>query len=557
MKLRFVFVMCLTAFYGINAAAALTPQQVATTALTSTVLIKDPEGHGSGFVIGPGQIATNYHVIEGVEIDDLTVTLVKETAEHPVDAFLAIDRANDLAILKVSGISAPALTLGNSDTVQIGQSAYVAGTPAELDYVGTFSDGIISAIRPEGNEFVAGKILQMTTPITGGNSGGPVLDTNAKVIGIVVSTYLGGQNINFAVAVNLLKTLIAKMTTTVTIPDTNLRTAIEAALGKAANAPITVGEMKTIFTLEATDSSISDLTGLEHAASLTGLDLANNSISDISPLENLQYLESLDLANNSISDFSALGQLINLRELRLENNPIGSTFPLCRLQEEIPELQLDIDIACESYYLLGWLWDVDEDGVIDLFDLDSLIADLFEQDNTGDINDDGRTDFQDLVVVADDIDESETSAGPSTLVQFPMEVQVATVRTWIDIAHSIDDGSPAFRDGIANLKRFLDAMRPNKTELFANYPNPFNPETWIPYRLTNATDVQISIYDTNGALVRQLDLGYQRAGYYTDKTKAAYWDGRNQRGELVASGVYFFHLSAGDYFTTRRMVILK
>ena len=93
--------------------------------------------------------------------------------------------------------------------------------------------------------------------------------------------------------------------------------------------------------------------------------------------------------------------------------------------------------------------------------------------------------------------------------------------------------------------------------LLANYPNPFNPETWIPYHLAHAADVTITIYDTKGAVVRQLDLGHQSAGYYTDRAKAAYWDGRNESGELVASGVYFYQLRTGNYSATRRMVIVK
>ena len=98
---------------------------------------------------------------------------------------------------------------------------------------------------------------------------------------------------------------------------------------------------------------------------------------------------------------------------------------------------------------------------------------------------------------------------------------------------------------------------PAETALLRNYPNPFNPETWIPYQLSHAAEVTLTIYDTKGTLVRQLDLGYQQAGYYTKRTRAAYWDGRNHLGEAVGSGLYFYHLSAGDYSTLRKMVILK
>ena len=98
---------------------------------------------------------------------------------------------------------------------------------------------------------------------------------------------------------------------------------------------------------------------------------------------------------------------------------------------------------------------------------------------------------------------------------------------------------------------------PTETQLLANYPNPFNPETWIPYRLAEDAFVTLTIYDLTGQVVRTLDVGHRVAAVYEDRSKAVYWDGRNEWGETVASGVYFYHLSAGDYSATRRMVILK
>ena len=98
---------------------------------------------------------------------------------------------------------------------------------------------------------------------------------------------------------------------------------------------------------------------------------------------------------------------------------------------------------------------------------------------------------------------------------------------------------------------------PAETELLRNYPNPFNPETWIPYHLSEDADVSLTIYDVNGALVRDINVGHQTAAKYDTRSKAIYWDGRNQFGEQVASGIYFYSLSAGDFSATRKMVILK
>ena len=111
----------------------------------------------------------------------------------------------------------------------------------------------------------------------------------------------------------------------------------------------------------------------------------------------------------------------------------------------------------------------------------------------------------------------------------------------------------------ANLKATNAEMWqvPEETSLLPNYPNPFNPETWIPYQLAQSADVSLTIYDIQGRVVRDLDLGHQRAGMYHTRSRAAYWDGRNVQGESVASGVYFYTFKAGDFSTTRKMLIRK
>ncbi len=104
----------------------------------------------------------------------------------------------------------------------------------------------------------------------------------------------------------------------------------------------------------------------------------------------------------------------------------------------------------------------------------------------------------------------------------------------------------------------LDSIgQPKLTQLLQNFPNPFNPETWIPYQLSEDSLVSVSIYDTTGKSIRTLSLGYQSAGFYTSRERAAYWDGRNAVGERVASGVYFYQLTTPSFHQTRRFVILK
>ena len=173
--------------------------------------------------------------------------------------------------------------------------------------------------------------------------------------------------------------------------------------------------------------------------------------------------------------------------------------------------------------------------------------------------------FFDLIAVSQHLGESITPLAPGIgMWWYPSVLDSTTIQSWIDMAYAADDGSDTFRQGIANLKRLLLTVGnadlrslPSKTTLLANYPNPFNPETWIPYHLAHDADVTLTIYDTKGAMVRRLDLGYQQTGYYTDRTKAAYWDGRNNLGESVGSGIYFYQLQTKDFSAMRKMVILK
>ena len=102
-----------------------------------------------------------------------------------------------------------------------------------------------------------------------------------------------------------------------------------------------------------------------------------------------------------------------------------------------------------------------------------------------------------------------------------------------------------------------DIGQPAQNLLLQNYPNPFNPETWIPYQLSEDTSVSISIYDTTGKMIRTLSLGFQSAGFYNSRERAAYWDGRNALGERVASGIYFYQFTTPIFQQTRRLVIVK
>ena len=189
---------------------AQTVPQIAEKALAATVFVEMQDrngtllGRGSGFFVRRNLIATNYHVIEGAARG--TAKLVGKGITYTIEGVTATDKTNDLALLKITVYGVKPLPLGNSNTVRIGETIYVAGNPIGLE--GTVSDGIISSRRDRYMK----ERLQMTAPISPGSSGGPVLNRKGKVIGVSVSGYhgFGVQNLNFAIPSNYLKTLLAR-----------------------------------------------------------------------------------------------------------------------------------------------------------------------------------------------------------------------------------------------------------------------------------------------------------------------------------------------------------
>ena len=206
-------------------------------------------------------------------------------------------------------------------------------------------------------------------------------------------------------------------------------------------------------------------------------------------------------------------------------------------------------------------WDVNADGTTNVLDL-ILVAQHLGEDASAnpqsDVNGDGTINVLDLIVVAQHLGEPANAAAPFYVTGIEtLELDPAAIQMWIAQAEAKNDGSLAFQQGIENLQRLLASLLPEKTALLANYPNPFNPETWIPYDLAEAADVTVHIYAAGGTLIRTLTLGHQVAGIYQSRTRAAYWNGKNEVGEPVASGVYFYTLTADDFMGTRKMLIRK
>ena len=236
--------------------------------------------------------------------------------------------------------------------------------------------------------------------------------------------------------------------------------------------------------------------------------------------------------------------------------------------------------------------DVNADGQVTVIDLVIVALSYGTQVPAGlslpvDVNADGTVNIADLVAVAEAIDAVEGDP-PADTAEAVLKAVVAHVEAIAGAPAHFSTSQHALLSGVAyrnvaaafeavkhhatddahlekwmptlkELLHLLSEMReiPDTTALLPNYPNPFNPETWIPYRLSKGTEVMLTIHDVRGVLIRELRLGHQSAGVYESRTRAVYWDGRNHQGEPVASGIYFYTLTAGEFTATRKLLIVK
>ena len=294
------------------------------------------------------------------------------------------------------------------------------------------------------------------------------------------------------------------------------------------------------------------------------------------------FLESMiDNAAGKITDLGAIslssdggsgtGKLLSVTfvakaigeaQVTLTNLYAGSS-DLVAIPLSIPDFVITVE---ERVFLP---WDVNQDGQVSILDLMQVAQYLGKNVSVtpqADVDSDGTIGILDLIAVAQHIGESTASA-PTFITQRGIDMNLAVIdspeltpamiRGWITHAQRENDGSIVFQKGIANLQRLLTSLTPEKTKLLANYPNPFNPETWIPYHLAKPAEVTLTIYAANGKIVRSFMLGHQEVGIYKSRSRAAYWDGRNEVGEPVASGIYFYTLTAEDFTATRKMLIRK
>ena len=323
--------------------------------------------------------------------------------------------------------------------------------------------------------------------------------------------------------------------------------------------------LTNLTTLQLGGNTISSLSPLTTLKRLIVLDVNANNISDISPLTGLAELATLDVRANNISDVEPLVGLLNLETLRLAGNPVLETTVLYPLTQRVPPVAIDIAVF---QYLQS---DVNQDGKVDTADSELVTAALGQSGEDivnprTDVNGDGAVDDVDLQLVTSNFEEADGRAAPSSLQGITsLFLDVETLKTLdrdalqaqLEMLRAESDGSLKYQQAIAWVEAFLAALLPKQTRLLANYPNPFNPETWIPYQLAEASPVRIIIYDSRARVICRLDLGYQPPGYYTGRHRAAYWNGRNTLGESAASGIYFYQLQADNVSLLRKMLIVK
>ena len=202
--------------------------------------------------------------------------------------------------------------------------------------------------------------------------------------------------------------------------------------------------------------------------------------------------------------------------------------------------------------------DVNRDNVVNILDLVLVASVLGDEggDLAADVNRDGVVNILDLVMIAGVL--GNAAAAPSVWYR---DLEIAPTRAevgqWLAQAGELELTEATSQRGVLFLEQLLAALTPKETALLPNFPNPFNPETWMPYQLAEDAFVTLTIYDGRGRAVRTLEIGHRIAAFYESRSEAIHWDGHNEFGEGVASGVYFYHLSAGDFSATRKMVILK
>ena len=423
-----------------------------------------------------------------------------------------------------------------------------------------------------GNWF-AEKVLASDTGTSQATRADPVIvrDGNRGRIGIVYQTF-NEVNPKGEVVAELITNFLLENNDKISLPpvepitdnDTGDRSDTVRLLPASVQSPnigqqlklsLKIANGKNVAGYQATVSF--DTTALHYVGSSNG-DYLPAGAYVLSPIltDNTLTLASTSLSGESKGDgtlatltfevVAVKASTVSLSDVLLTNGSGGSSIP----QTENAEIT-------EPTHTMPKLADVNKDGVVNIIDL-ALVAANFGKngENAADVNSDGVVNIVDLTLVAAAFGGTYFAPG-ARHSDLAGVLTRSEIKQWLHHARQLNRKDATFQRGLLILEQLLALLPPKEPALLPNYPNPFNPETWIPYQLAKEAEVTLTIYAADGYIVRRLALGHQPAGLYENRSRAAYWNGRNEFGEPVASGVYFYTLIAGDFAATRRMLILK
>ena len=549
---------------GVSHAQNLAANQIYAEAIHSVVWINNTTdaSQGSGVLIDKDKrfVVTNAHVTENAKwvevffpVPDLDGMLIQSRDYYETNyeflerlgyatsgRVIAKDSIQDLAIIELTGLPATAREIPHNFnpllplTPPIGGTVHILGNPGVLD-LWRWTPGLY-----QGRD--ADRLL-INANVLGGHSGGPVINAQGVLIGIIQSS---DDTVNaWAVPAGHIQTLLNTVSPVHTFKITN----------------------GSVFRLSYRVKWSNDDRGTQYSLNPGGAfyhwQEGNGSLPSGYP--EIEVGEDFWQVPAEGGHFGA-----NYRNHVTDTDARGYTFKydalagIWDLYDDDTELPEDINgdgvvNLQDLTFVTRYLWqtlpntsDVNGDGFVT--NADTLLV------QAADANDDGKVDIDDLLQVASWLGAKELSAPSHS--QDAVAFTAADVQQWILQAKQFGTREPVYEKGIRALEQLLAMLqqveaKPKETALLPNYPNPFNPETWVPYQLAAAADVTLTIYAVDGTLVRTLALGHRPAGLYQSKSRAAYWDGRNALGEPVASGIYFYTLTAGDFSATGKMLVRK
>lgn len=548
---------------GVSHAQNLAANQIYAEAIHSVVWINNTTdaSQGSGVLIDKDKrfVVTNEHVTENAKwvevffpVPDLDGMLIQSRDYYETNyeflerlgyatsgRVIAKDSIQDLAIVELTGLPATAREIPHNFnpllplTPLIGGTVHILGNPGVQD-LWRWTPGLYQGQDADW--------LFINANVLGGHSGGPVLNAQGVLIGIIQSS---DDTVNaWAVRAEHIQTLLNTVSPVHTFKITNGSVFRLSYRVKWSNDDSWV------------PSTLNPGGAFYHWWQGATVPEGYPKIAADDYIWQVPAAGGHFGANyrNHVTDTDARGYTF-------EYDALAGVWDLYDDDTELPEdVNGDGVVNLQDLtFVTRYLWqtlpntsDVNGDGLVT--NADTLLV------QAADANDDGKVDIDDLLQVASWLGAKELSAPSHS--QEALAFTAADVQEWILQAKQFGTREPVYEKGIRALEQLLATLqqveaKPKETALLPNYPNPFNPETWVPYQLAAAADVTLTIYAVDGTLVRTLALGHRPAGLYQSKSRAAYWDGRNALGEPVASGIYFYTLTAGDFSATGKMLVRK